>query len=83
MAGARRDLETPLTDPPWWRLMMSTISEPVAAQPEALPTEVWRRRLTRMLAVEIRAAIRTETITPAQADQLLARLVLVIDQGTS
>jgi hypothetical protein len=41
----------------------------------------WARHLSLMLSVEIRAAVMEQTLTAAEAEQLLARLVLVIDQA--
>jgi hypothetical protein len=39
------------------------------------------RHLSLLLSVEIRAAVVEHTLTAAEAEQLLARLVLVIDQA--
>jgi hypothetical protein len=44
-------------------------------------TEVWARRLSLLISVEIRAAVIDQTLTHAEAEQLLARLVLVVDQA--
>jgi hypothetical protein len=41
----------------------------------------WSHQLTRLLAHEIRRAMAAGVVTDAEADQLLARLVLVIDQA--
>jgi hypothetical protein len=41
----------------------------------------WARHLSLLLSVEIRAAVIEQTLTAAEAEQLLARLVLVIDQA--
>ena len=74
---------------------MTRVAEPVASAiawpPEApiplpadvtsRPTDVWARHLSLLLSVEIRAAVMDQTLTPAEAEQLLARLVLVIDQA--
>ena len=54
---------------------------PRPADVRSRPTEVWTRRLSLLLSVEIRAAVMDQTLTPAEAEQLLARLVLVIDQA--
>ncbi len=43
--------------------------------------EAWTHSLTRILTIEIREAIHTGTITVAEAEELLPRLVLVIDQA--
>jgi hypothetical protein len=43
----------------------------------------WSGRLNRLLSMEIRAAAAVGLLTAAEADQLLARLVLVIDQAMS
>ena len=45
------------------------------------PTDVWARHLSLLLSAELRAAVMDQTLTPAEAEQLLARLVLVIDQA--
>ncbi len=74
---------------------MTRVAEPVTAAtawpPEdptprpvevtSRPTDVWARHLSLLLSVEIRAAVVDRTLTPAEAEQLLARLVLVIDQA--
>jgi hypothetical protein len=41
----------------------------------------WARRLSLLLSIEIRAAVMEQTLTAAEAEQLFARLVLVIDQA--
>ena len=41
----------------------------------------WSHQLTRLLAHEIQRAMVAGVVTGAEADQLLARLVLVIDQA--
>ena len=41
----------------------------------------WVDRLNRLLHHEIRAAVADDILTPAEAEQLRARLVLVIDQA--
>ena len=41
----------------------------------------WSHQLTRLLAQEIHRAMVAGVVTGAEADQLLARLVLVIDQA--
>ena len=41
----------------------------------------WSNQLTRLLADEIQRAMVAGVLTGAEADQLLARLVLVIDQA--
>ena len=41
----------------------------------------WSHQLTRLLAPEIQRATAAGVVTGAEADQLLARLVLVIDQA--
>ena len=43
--------------------------------------DAWAGYLSRLLALEIHEAIVDEVITAAEADQLLARLLLVIDQA--
>jgi hypothetical protein len=45
------------------------------------PTDIWARHLSLVLSVEIRAAVTHQMLTPAEGEQLLARLVLVIDQA--
>jgi hypothetical protein len=42
---------------------------------------LWSHQLTRLLAREIQRATVAGVVTSAEADQLLARLVLVIDQA--
>ena len=44
-------------------------------------TDIWARHLSLLLSVEIRAAVTDQKLTAAEAEQLLARLVLVIDQA--
>jgi hypothetical protein len=56
-------------------------STPWPADVPSRPTDVWARHLSLLLSVEIRAAVMDQTLTPAEAEQLLARLVLVIDQA--
>ncbi len=46
-------------------------------------TDAWVRRLSRVLSLEIQAAVASGLVTAAEADQLLARLVIVIDQATT
>ena len=41
----------------------------------------WVDRLSRLLHREIRTAVSDDILTPAEAEQLCARLVLVIDQA--
>jgi hypothetical protein len=60
-------------------LPMALLPQP--ADVTSRPAEVWVRRLSLLLSVEIRAAVMDQTLTPAEAEQLLARLVLVIDQA--
>jgi hypothetical protein len=49
------------------------------------PTDpaLWPGHLNRLLAVEIREALANGVLTAAEAEQLLARLVLVIDQAVA
>jgi hypothetical protein len=46
-----------------------------------MAAQEWARDLSLLLSVEIRAAVVEQTLTTAEAEQLLARLVLVIDQA--
>jgi hypothetical protein len=46
-----------------------------------MASQEWARHLSLLLSVEIRAAVMEQTLTAAEAEQLLARLVLVIDQA--
>ena len=62
-------------------LVLSIAPLPQPADVTSRPTEVWARRLSLLISVEIRAAVMDQTLTPAEAEQLLARLVLVIDQA--
>jgi hypothetical protein len=47
------------------------------------PTDdaLWAGRLHRLLRVEICLAVTSAALTAAEGDQLLARLVLVVDQA--
>jgi len=64
-----------------------TVSPPATARDRAAsgPAELdgprWVDRLNRLLHHEIRAAVADDILTPAEAEQLCARLVLVIDQA--
>jgi hypothetical protein len=51
---------------------------PGAAEPDGTR---WVDRLSRLLHREIRTAVTDDILTPAEAEQLRARLVLVIDQA--
>ena len=53
-------------------------AEPGTAEPDGAG---WLNRLDRLLHNEIRAAVVDDILTPAEAEQLRARLVLVIDQA--
>ena len=44
---------------------------------------VWSDHLCRLITTEVRMARSRGLLTTAEADQLLARLVLVIDQAVS
>jgi hypothetical protein len=63
---------------------LSSVTAPLAAVP-ARPTDAayWSRCLHHSLAVEIRLAVASGVLTAAEGDQLLARLVLVIDQAVA
>lgn len=63
----------------------TAIATPVDLLPDGRRTTgtVWAGHLSRVLSEEIRAAVGNGTITGAEGEQLLARLVLVLDQGTS
>ena len=45
------------------------------------PTAVWARHLNQVLALEIRVAVTNGIVTGAEAEQLLARLMIVVDQA--
>jgi hypothetical protein len=45
------------------------------------PTAAWARHLNQVLALEIRVAVTNGILTEAEAEQLLARLVIVVDQA--
>ena len=45
------------------------------------PTAAWARHLNQVLALEIRVAVTNGVLTAAEAEQLLARLVIVVDQA--
>jgi hypothetical protein len=64
-------------------MVLSMAPVPRPADGTSRPTELWARRLSMLLSVEIRAAVMDQTLTPAEAEQLLARLVLVIDQAVT
>jgi hypothetical protein len=64
-------------------MVLSMAPLPQPADVTSRPTEAWVRRLSLLLSVEIRAAVMDQTLTPAEAEQLLARLVLVIDQAVT
>lgn len=53
----------------------------VGSDDHPLERTLWSHRLTQLLTGEIQAAMATGVVTDAEADQLLARLVLVIDQA--
>jgi hypothetical protein len=46
-------------------------------------TDAWAQHLNRLLSLEIRVAISNGMLTADEAEQLLARLVIVIDQSIS
>jgi hypothetical protein len=57
----------------------------IAAAPRSRPPDTpsggeWLSRMSRLLGREIRGAVATGVLTTAEAEQLLARLMLVIDQ---
>ncbi|MFC5994980.1 hypothetical protein ACFQE5_12240 [Pseudonocardia hispaniensis] len=60
----------------------SALPRPV---PEAGSAEApsWSTRLLRLLEEQVRAAVADGLLTTAEAEQLLARLALVIDQATT
>lgn len=62
-------------------VVLSMAPLPRPADVPSRPTEIWARNLSLLISVEIRAAVMDQTLTPAEAEQLLARLVLVIDQA--
>ena len=45
------------------------------------PTAAWAWHLNQVLALEIRVAVTNGVLTAAEAEQLLARLVIVVDQA--
>jgi hypothetical protein len=55
----------------------------VPAPPMAVtsPTAGWARHLDQVLALETRMAVTNGILTAAEAEQLLARLVIVVDQA--
>lgn len=53
----------------------------VGSDDHPLERTLWSHRLTQLLTREIQAAMAAGVVTDAEADQLLARLVLVIDQA--
>jgi len=48
---------------------------------QSLERASWSHRLAQLLTKEIQGAVTAGVVTGAEADQLLARLVLVIDQA--
>jgi hypothetical protein len=53
----------------------------VVSDDHPLERSLWLQRLTQLLTREMQAAMAAGVVTDAEADQLLARLVLVIDQA--
>ena len=53
----------------------------VVSDDHPLERSLWLQRLTQLLTREIQAAMAAGVVTDAEADQLLARLVVVIDQA--
>jgi hypothetical protein len=45
------------------------------------PTAAWARHLNQVLSLEIRVAVTNGVLTEAEAEQLFARLVIVVDQA--
>ena len=45
------------------------------------PTAGWVRHLNQVLALEIRVAVTNGVLTAGEAEQLLARLMIVVDQA--
>jgi hypothetical protein len=60
---------------------LAEVSAPAHVEATSGAADAWARHLSRLLAVELRRAVVDETLTPAEAEQLLARLMLVIDQA--
>jgi hypothetical protein len=54
-----------------------------AVDPDAPDATAWSADLRRLITDEVRRALALRLLTAAEADQLLARLVLVIDQSVS
>ena len=67
----------PARSHPW----LAWLAKPRPAEATSRPADAWARHLSRLRSVELREAITDETLTPAEAEQLLDRLVLVIDQA--
>jgi hypothetical protein len=63
--------------------LSSVTSPPTGVPAHPIDAALWSGRLHRPLAVEIRLAVATGVLTAAEGDQLLARLVLVIDQAVA
>jgi hypothetical protein len=45
------------------------------------PTDDWAEHLNRLLYLEVRVAVANGMLTVAEAEQMLARLAIVIDQA--
>jgi hypothetical protein len=55
----------------------------LAGRPDAGGPMPWHVRVARLLADETHTAVRQGELTAAEAEQLLARLVVVIDQAVT
>ena len=58
---------------------LTTVPAPLLAVTS--PTAAWARHLNQVLALEIRVAVTNGVLTAAEAEQLLARLMIVVDQA--
>jgi hypothetical protein len=65
------------------RPLSSVTSPPVRIPARPTDAALWSGRLHRLLAVEIRSAVASGVLTGAEGDQLIARLLLVIDQAVA
>ena len=59
----------------------ATAPDRAGSGPVELDGPRWADRLNGLLRHEIRTAVADDILTPAEAEQLRARLVLVIDQA--
>jgi len=59
---------------------LDAVTVPLVA-PVSRPTDDWAGHLNRLLYLEVRVGVTNGMLTVAEAEQLLARLAIVIDQA--